>query len=327
MYEKKVYLEKHEDWFRRLMLREPRGYPSACVNLLLPATRPEADLGFVIMEQPTVYPAMSGSNTMCVVTAVLETGLIKMQEPVTHLVLDTPAGLVPVDAMCQGGRVIEVILENVPAFATHIDTPIEVRGLGRILVDVAWGGMFYVCADVRQLGIEIDKDNGRELMRLGEQIKTAAREQLSVSHPENPDINLIENGMLYGPPRYAGNDARNTVIITTGEFDWDRPATWSAVLDRCPCGTGTCARMAVLAAQGRLGLGQKFRNEGILDTVFTGELVRRTKVGEYEAVIPRVSGRAWITGYAQYVLADDDPFPEGYTLGDIWAPSALSQAS
>ncbi len=323
MFEKKQFLEQQRDWFRKLMLKEPRGYPGMCVNLVLPPTHPEADAGFVIMEQPPYYPPMSGSNTMCVVTVLLETGVLPLREPVTHLTLETPAGLIRVRADCANGRVTQVTFENVPAFATHLDVPLEVRGLGTVQVDIAYGGMFYILADATKLGLRITPDEGRDISRLGEQIKTAAREQISVAHPENPAINRIENALLYGPPHDPRNSGRNAVVITTGAFDWERPSTWAAAIDRCPCGTGTCARMAVLHAKGQLPLERDYRHEGILDTVFTGRLLGETRVGPYPAVIPQISGRAWITGYARYVLAADDPFPEGFTLGDIWPPSRV----
>ena len=321
MFEKKQYLERHQDWFRRLMLREPRGFPTAMVNLVLPPCHPEADAGYIIMEQSAYYPPMSGSNTMCVATVLLETGVLPMTEPVTHITLEAPAGLIRVRAECANRRVTGVTLENVPAFATHLDHPLEVPGLGTVMVDVAWGGMFYVISEAAALGLRLEPDEGRDLVRVGEQIKAAAREQIRVQHPENPDINTIEIGLFWGPPKNPANSARNTVVVTTGNFDADRPSTWSAILDRSPCGTGTCARMATLHARGQLPLEQDFRHEGILDTIFTGRLLRQTTVGPYPAVVPTISGRAWISAYARYVLAPDDPFPEGFTVGDIWAPS------
>ncbi len=306
LFEKMIYFEQHADWFRRLMLKEPRGFPSACVNLVLPPTDPEADAAYVIMEQPDYYPAMSGSNTMCVVTALLETGVLPMQEPVTHLKLETPAGLIHVRADCAGGRVVGVTLENVASFATHLDVPVEVPGLGTVMVDVAYGGMFYVLADGIRLGISIEPQFGGEIVRVALQLLAAVREQVPTAHPENPAINLIESVHLYAPPKDPSNTARNAVVLSHG------------VIDRCPCGTGTSARVAALHAKGQLQLGQEYRNEGILGTVFIGRAIRETTAGPLPAVIPEVTGRAWITGYNQFVVAADDPFPEGFTLGDIW---------
>src|SRR5207302_8220726 len=185
MYAKMVYLQTHADDLRQRMLREPRGYPAANCNLILPPTHPEADAGFVIMEQ-VEYPGMSGSNTICVTTVLLETGIIPMREPVTELTLEAPAGLIRVRAECDGGKVKRVTFQNVPAFAVHLDRKIEVPQLGTVTVDVAYGGMFYAIADATAFGLRLTPDEGRDIVRITEMIKTAAREQLPVSHPEQP---------------------------------------------------------------------------------------------------------------------------------------------
>jgi proline racemase len=283
----------------------------------MPPTRPEADAGFVIMEQ-VEYPPMSGTNTICVTTALLETGMVPMREPVTDLVLEAPAGLIGVRADCSNGKVTNVTFRNVPAFAVHLDASVEVPHLGTVTVDVAWGGMFYVIADAGAFGLRLTPDEGRDIVRIGEMIKAATREQLPVVHPENPEIRDVTIAQLSGPPADASHHRRNAVIVSTGKLDWDRPSTWTGAIDRSPCGTGTCAKMATLHARGRLGLGEDFRHEGVLGTVFTGRLVEETDVGPYRAVVPTLSGRAWITGFAQYVLDAEDPFPEGFTVGDIW---------
>ncbi len=318
MFEKKNYLETHMDDLRLRMLREPRGYPAANCNLILPPTHPDADAGFVIMEQ-VEYPPMSGTNTICVVTVLIETGMVRGHEPVTHLKLDTPAGLIAVDAEVRSGKVRSVTFRNVPAFATHLDTTVEVPGLGTVTVDVAFGGMFYVIAEAGPLGFRLSPDEARDIVRVAEMIKAAAREQLPVSHPENPAINGITIAQLSGPPSRAGIDRKNTVVVSTGTLDWSRPQSWTGVLDRSPCGTGTCAKMATLHAKHQLALHQDFRHEGILGTTFTGRLIEQTSVGPYQAVVPTLSGQAWITGFAQYVVDPNDPFPNGFTVGDIWA--------
>jgi proline racemase len=318
MFEKRLYLEQHADHLRKRMLREPRGYPGLCCNLILPPTRPEADAGFVIMEQ-TDYPPMSGSNTICVATVLLETGMLPMVEPVTEIVLEAPAGLIAVRAEVANGKVNNVTFRNVPAFALHLDVPLEVPQLGTLNVDIAYGGMFYVIADAPSLGLRLTPDEGRQIVRIGEMIKAAAREQYRVTHPENTAIVGFSTALLSGPAHGPDADMRNAVVISTGAFDWDRPDTWTGVLDRSACGTGTCARMATLWARGRLELGQRFRHEGILGTSFVGCLVEETHVGPYQAVVPTITGSAWITSISQYVLDAEDPFPEGFTVGDIWA--------
>jgi proline racemase len=317
MFEKKTYLEQHADALRRRMLREPRGSPSANCNLLLPPTHPAAQAGYVIMEQME-YPPMSGSNTICVVTTLIETGMVAVNEPITKLVLETPAGLVRVEAEVRGSKVKRVTFENVPAFAAHLDAKVEVPQLGTVTVDVAYGGMFYVIADAQPLGLRLTPDEGRDIVRVGEMIKAAAREQLPVAHPENPGIRGVTIAELTGPPTNPNAVAKNVVVMSSGQLDWNKPSSWTGAVDRSPCGTGTCARMAALHAKDQLRLNEPFPHEGILGTIFTGCLVRETQVGTYRAVIPTLSGTAWITGFAQYVLDPEDPFPEGFSVGDIW---------
>jgi proline racemase len=321
MFEKMTWLQTNDDSLRLRMLREPRGYPAANCNLILPPTDPEAQAGYVIMEQ-VEYPGMSGTNTMCVVTALLETGMIPMQEPVTELTLESPAGLIRVQAACAGSKVRSVTFRNVPSFATHLDTPLDVPHLGTVVVDVAYGGMFYVIADAAGLGFRLTPDEGADLTRVTEMIKAAAAEQLPVVHPEQPGFAGITIGQLSGPAHDARNSWRNVVTVSTGTLDWTKPSTWTGVIDRSPCGTGTSAKMAILHAKGQLTLGAEFRHEGILGTVFTGRLIDETTVGEgaarRQAVVPTITGTAWITGFASYVLDPEDPFPNGYTVGDIW---------
>jgi len=317
MFEKMKWLESEADHIRTRMLREPRGYPASNCNLLLPPTDPRADAGFVIMEQ-VEYPPMSGTNTICVATVLVELGMVAVEEPVTELTLETPAGLVDVTVEVEDGRAGRVTFRNVPAFAVHLDREIEVPELGEVRVDVAWGGMFYVIADATEVGVELTPDEGGRIVRIGEMIKAAAREQLPVVHPENPEVQGITIGQLTAPPTAEGADAKNAVIVSTGELDWDRPETWTGALDRSPCGTGTCARMAVRHARGELGLDEDFVHEGILGTTFVGRLVEETTVGDRPAVIPTLGGEAWITGMAQYAVDPDDPFPDGFTVGDIW---------
>src|SRR6188768_1720710 len=317
MFEKMQHLSRHQDELRLRMLREPRGYPAANCNLVLPSSHPEADAGFVIMEQ-VEYPPMSGTNTICVTTALLETGMLPMTEPVTELTLEAPAGLIRVKAACHDGKVTAVTFRNVPAFATHIATPVEVPHLGTVTVDVAYGGMFYVIADAEGFGLRLTPDEGADIVRITEMIKAAASEQLPVVHPDQPGFAGITIGQLSGPAHDPANSLRNVVTVSTGTLDWERPATWTGAIDRSPCGTGTSAKMATLAAKGEMAVGDEFRHEGILGTVFTGRVEEETAIGEYRAIVPSITGQAWITGFASYVVDPTDPFPDGYTIGDIW---------
>ncbi|MFC1639985.1 proline racemase family protein [Gemmatimonadota bacterium] len=317
VFEKKVYIEAHQDELRTRMLREPRGYPALCCNLIVPPVHPDADAGFIIMEQME-YPAMSGSNTICVATVLLETGMITAVEPVTELTLESPAGLIAVQAEVSNGKVTKVTFENVPAFAVHLDETVEVPELGEVTVDVAYGGMFYVIADAEPLGLTIVPENGQKIVRVGEMIKAATREQLPAVHPDNPAISGVTISQISGPPRQENAARQNAVIVSTGMLDWSRPETWTGVIDRSPCGTGTCAKMAVLYAKGELGLEEDFVHEGILGTTFTGRLIRAVQVGPYNGAVPTLSGKAWLTGFCHYVVDPEDPFPDGFTVGDIW---------
>lgn len=317
MFEKMQYFERNHDDIRKLLVKEPRGYPAQNIDVLLSPTNPACDAGFIIGEQ-IEYAPMSGHNTICTVTVLLETGIVPMIEPVTELKLDTPAGLVQVRATCANGKVTGVTFANVPCFATHLDVEVDVPGLGKVVVDVAWGGMMFALVDSEKLGVEIAPENGRELVRLGEMVKIAAKEQLSIVHPDNPEIKDISIIVIRGPARNPEAAAQNCVVVSTGELKWDKPETFVGAIDRSPCGTGTCAAMAVRYAKGLLKIGEPFIHESTIGTLFTGVLTEEIKVGEYNAVVPEITGQAWITGYCTIVLEKTDPFPEGFTIGDIW---------
>ena len=312
------WLEKNDDQLRLLMLREPRGYPAACCNLLVPAKHPDAAAGYIIMEQ-VEYPVMSGGNTIAVATVLLETGMIPMQEPVTEFQLEAPAGLIGIRADCRNGKVTQVTFTNVPAFAAHLDAVIDVPTLGQVTVDVGWGGMFYVIADVRQFdGLALLPERGREITRISSLILRAAHDQLDVAHPDYPGIG-ITIALLSGPTDNPDADRRNAVTMASGPISFDDPSTWTGALDRCPCGTGTSAKMAVLHAKGALQLDQPFRHEGLLGTVYTGHLVEEVEIAGRPGVVPTIGGQAWISGFSNYVLDPTDPFANGFTVGDLWA--------
>ena len=319
VYDQMKWLEQHDDQLRKLMLREPRGYPPLCCNLIVPPKHPDAAAGFIIMEQ-VEYPMMSGGNTIAVVTVLLETGMIPMQEPVTEFTLEAPAGLIAITAECNDGKVKTVTFENVPAFSVHRDAVLEVPQLGQVVVDVAWGGMFYVIADVAQFAsLELTPERGRDITRVAALILKAAQDQLPVAHPDYPGIGITV-AQLSGPASGPDADRRNAVLVASGPIDFDDPGSWIGGIDRCPCGTGTCAKMASLYDKGELDLHQPFRHEGILGNVYTGELVREVEIAGRTGVVPTLSGRAWITGYSTWVLDPDDPYPNGFTVGDLWAP-------
>lgn len=318
VFDKMQWLHTEGDALRLAMLREPRGHPALCCNLIVPPCNPAADAGFIIMEQ-TEYPPMSGSNTICVVTVLLETGILPMVEPVTELTLEAPAGLIRATATCDNGKVTSVRIRNVPAFAVHLDLDLDVAGLGKARVDIAWGGMFFVIAEAAQFGVDLSSANGAEIVRVSEALRDAAARQNPVVHPENPAITGPTIAQLTGPAPRPGTDGQSVVTVSTGSVDAARPMRLTGVLDRSPCGTGTCAKLAVLHARGAIDIGQPYVNAGPLGTTFTGTIEETGTVGPYPSIVPSLSGQGWITGLNQYVIDPSDPFPQGYTVGDIWA--------
>ncbi|KAH6890660.1 proline racemase [Thelonectria olida] len=307
MYDKMMHFWTKQDELRQLLLNEPRGRPHRNVNLVLPPCDPRADAGFLIMESEE-YAPMSGSNTICTTTALLETGMVKMQEPTTTLNLDTAAGLVTVTADCEAGKCKAVAFDNVPAFAFALDLEVDVPGLGKVLCDIAWGGMMYAIVDVARVGLTIESRHGKKLVEYGEMIKRAVQATIDPVHPENPGIHGVTNFIFAAPLESdtVGKKALNTVVVSPGR------------LDRSPCGTGTCARMAVLHARGLLKEGEPFRHISVTGTEFQCKIRGTSKVGEYPAILPTVKGRAWVTGLQQVILDPTDPFPVGFRVGDLW---------
>ncbi|MBU8865747.1 proline racemase family protein [Paenarthrobacter aromaticivorans] len=321
MVERLQYCKENLDWLRRLMLHEPRGYPGLCSVILLPPVNEGSDFGIVVLEQGGFTP-MSGSNTICAVTAVLEQGIVPVRGPETVVTIDTAVGVVTAVARVEGGKVLSVTVVNVPAFVVELDHPLQVPEYGTVPVDVVFGGQFFAQARVADLGLELHPDNGKELARAGALIKMAALEQIHPIHPENPAIAGVNLVMLHTGDRVAGRQDRNTVVLSNGKLVPSDPSTWTGALDRSPCGTGTSARMAALHARGQLAVGEDFSHHSIIGSEFIGRLTGTTTVGRREAVLPTITGRGWVTGTSQWVLDPTDPFPTGYTVGDIWAPGA-----
>jgi trans-L-3-hydroxyproline dehydratase len=308
VFEQMEHLRDHGDDLRHLLLREPRGSVACHANLIVPATRPDCDAGFIIME-PTEYPAMSGSNTICTATVLLETGMVEMREPETLLRLEAPGGVVEVRATCRNGRCESVELTNVPSFADRLDAPVEVGGLGTVTVDIAYGGMWYAIADAAALGFAIEPHEARELSLAGERIRAAAREQLPCVHPENPAIAGVSIVQIAAPWQGVGAVTRNAVVVAPGR------------LDRSATGTGLSARMATLHARGLMGPGDTMTHASAIGSTFDGRIVSETTVGARPAIVPAIRGSAWITGISQLSVDPSDPFPEGYVLADTWGVS------
>jgi proline racemase len=307
MFERQQALQRDQDWLRGLLLSDPRGSVNAAVNLVTPPISAAADVGMIVIESD-YYPPMSGSNLMCTVTAVLETGMLPMIEPVTQLCVDTPAGLVRVKAECGGGKCRRVSFSNVPSFVLHNRKPVEVPGLGTIVVDVAYGGMIYVIVSSEELGFTLARSEARALVETGERIKLAAAEQLPSVHPANPGIHTINQTLFAGPLSVQDGikAAKNAVVVSPGR------------IDRSPCGTGSSARMALMHARGELAVGERFKHLSILDTVFECGIESTTTVCDVAAVVTNVGGRAWLTGVSYYGADPEDPFPHGYRLNDTW---------
>jgi proline racemase len=305
MFERMRAMERDFDHVRRFLLCEPRGSVCRHVNLLTPPINAGCAVGVIIME-PTEYVPMSGSNLICTVTVILETGIVPIAEPETVVMVDTPAGPVKAVAECRDGRCRSVEFENVPSFVDRLDAAVEVAGLGTVAVDVAYGGMFYAIVDATRLGFRVDASEARQLAVAGEQIRLAAREQLDVVHPENPGIRDVSIVQLGRPFEGIGQVTRNSCIVAPGRSD------------RSPTGTGTCARMAVLHARGQMATGDSMIHESLIGSQFRGRIVAATSVGGRPAIVPAIKGRAWITGYSTYLLDPDDPYPQGYVLPDSW---------
>jgi len=292
---------------RNFVLNEPRGGVFRHVNLLVPPTNPKAQAAWIIME-PEDTPPMSGSNSMCVATVLLETGIIEMREPETKMTLEAPGGLVEVVAQCINGKAERITVQNVASFADKLDTHLEVEGLGTLVVDTAYGGDSFVIVDAQALGFAITPDEARDIAVTGTKITNAANQQLGFTHPLNPDWSHISFCQIAAPVKTVDGikTAANAVAIKPGK------------LDRSPCGTGVSARMAVLQAKGQMSVGEKFVGLSIIKSRFDGQILETVKLGDKQAIIPTISGRAWITGTHQHMLDPDDPWPGGYKLSDTW---------
>jgi trans-L-3-hydroxyproline dehydratase len=292
---------------RDFMLNEPRGGVFRHFNLLVPPKDPRAQMGFIIME-PEDTPPMSGSNSICVATVLLDSGIVPMQEPETRLILEAPGGLIEVVAECRNGKAERISVQNVPSFADKLDASLEVEGFGALKVDIAYGGDSFVIVDAAALGFAIRPDEARDLAEAGMKITAAANAQLGFVHPENAEWDHIsfcqfagplalEEGVLTGP---------NAVVVRPGK------------IDRSPTGTGCSARMAALHARGQMKVGDLYRARSIIGSTFDCRIAAEASVAGRAAILPVISGRAWITGTHQHMLDPADPWPAGYRLADTW---------
>jgi proline racemase len=300
MAERREHFLAHDDNLRLFLMNEPRGHSAMSGAILQPPTREDADWGVLYIEVSGCLP-MCGHGTIGVATVLVESGMVTVTEPVTQVRLDTPAGLVVADVAVRDGRAENVTIQNVPAYSHALDASVDVPGLGKVTYDLAYGGNYYAILPLEQLGIPFDRAEKDRILAAGLSIMDAINGTDRPVHPEDPGINGCKH-VQFTAPGENGSHARNAMAIHPGWFD------------RSPCGTGTCARMAQLHARGELGLDEDFVNESFIGTRFTGRLLSETAVGDRVGVIPTVTGRAWITGMAQYLLDPSDPFPTGFVL-------------
>jgi proline racemase len=300
MLDRKLHFERHMDDLRLLLMREPRGHGAMSGAILQPPLRPEADWGVVFIEVSGCLP-MCGHGTIGVATVLVETGMVEVSEPETVVRLDTPAGLVEATVAVEDGRARSVALRNVPSFLLGRDR--EVRANGRTLTyDMAFGGNFYAILPAESAGLAVDPARGGELIERGLELMAAINESEPPVHPGDERIAGCRHVIFTAPGEDGPRSQRSATSIHPG---------W---LDRSPCGTGTSAKLAALHARGELGVGEEFVNRSVIGTRFAGRIVEETEVGGLPAVVPEITGRAWITGMGQYVLDPDDPFPAGFSL-------------
>ena len=305
--EKMNHINRVDGAFRRFMTREPRACAQMSVNLLLPPTQPDADAGFIVLQADRAHP-MSGSNCICVVTALLETGRVPMQEPETIVRLETPAGLIVARARCQGRRCLSVALENVPCFVDALDVPLQTERWGRVRADIAFGGVFYAIVEADQVGLSIEPGQARALAEAGMALKAALAHQVNVRHPVLEGIDAIAYVMFRS--QEPDGATRTCTVMPPGR------------VDRSPCGTGSSAYLAVRHARGEVGAGQPSISRSITGGEFTAEIVRETAVAGRPAIVPRITGAGWVYGLETLRMDTQDPFEDGFVLSDTWGGSA-----
>lgn len=303
LLEQMNHINTVDDSFRRFVTFEPRAHVAMSVNLLVAPKHPEADAGFIVLQADRAHP-MSGSNCICVVTALLESGRVKMREPETIVKIDTPAGLIVARAKCLDGRCLSVSLDNVPCFAEALDVKIETQKWGTVIADIAFGGVFYALIDAQQVGLTIEPPNARELAEAGIEIKALLAQQVKVSHPELQGLNDVAYVMFRS--RESDGAIRTCTTLKPGR------------VDRSPCGTGSSANLAVAFARHEIKLGDRRISRSIIGGEFTAEAIGETTVGNKRAVLPRITGQAWIFGREELRMDANDPFPKGFALSDSW---------
>lgn len=301
MAEKKEYLQEKMDHLRTAIMHEPRGHNDMFGSIITAPVKEEADFGIIFMDGGG-YLNMCGHGTIGAVTASIETGMVEAIEPITEVTLDTPAGLVRAKAKVENGKVKEVSFVNVAAFHYKKDVEIEVPDLGKITFDISFGGSFFAIVDAKQIGLKVKPENASKLSEMGLKIRDIINETIEMQHPELAHIKTVDLVEIYDEPTHPEANYKNVVIFGQGQ------------VDRSPCGTGTCAKLATLHSKGELKENEYFVYESILGTLFKGRILETTKVGEYDAVIPEITGSAYITGFNNFVIDPEDPVKYGFAL-------------
>jgi proline racemase len=303
MLDKMNYINQVDDSLRRFLVFEPRGYAQMSTNLIFAPTHPDADVGFIILQGDKAH-AMSGSNCICLVTVLLETGMLEMHEPETIVTLETPAGLVRTRAICKDGKCECVELDMTPSYVNQLDAAVQVEGLGKVSVDISFGGIFYALIDPAQFDLTISPQNARQLADIGTRVHRAVNDQLDIRHPALDGLEGISYTMFVG----FDDDGvmKGATILPPGR------------IDRSPCGTGNAARLAAMAARGQVKVGQKLAARSIIDSEFQLEIIGEQSVAGHPGILPRVSGRGWIHGIHQIGVDPSDPYPLGYKVADCW---------
>jgi proline racemase len=300
MLERKLHFEEHMDHLRLLLMREPRGHGAMSGAILQPPLRDDADWGVVFIEVSGCLP-MCGHGTIGVATVLVETGMVEVREPETPVRLDTPAGLVEARVAVEDGRARSVSLRNVPSFLLERDRSVRLNG-HELTYDMAFGGNFYALLPAEAAGLDVDPARAAELIDAGLEIMAAINDSQRPVHPADPRISGCRHVVFTAPGEDGPRSQRSATSIHPG---------W---LDRSPCGTGTSAKLAQLHARGELAVGEEFVNRSVIGTRFAARIVEETQVAGVPAVVPEISGRAWITGMGQYMLDPEDPFPAGFAL-------------
>lgn len=302
MEKKMLYMMEHQDWLRKAICFEPRGNDVMSGTIVTEPCDPRADFGVLYYEVGNWMP-MCGHDTIGVSTALIESGLVKAEEPYTYVNLDTPSGLVQVKIEVKDGVALSVTFKNAPAFVMNRDVKVQVPGYGEIELDIAYGGNVFAIVPASAMGLSLEMENAKEIVEKGNYLKKFINEQVEVKHPYLEIMNQVTHVEFYQPGDEGIADVKNAVVIPP------------AAIDRSPCGTGTSAKMALLHAEGKLAMGQPFVHESLIGSLFHCKIVEETEVGGIPAIVPEISGRAFVMGLSTLLFDPRDPFPEGFLLG------------